>query len=438
MLRNREVKRVNKMNKNCLRLFECRMFPLRFFLFLLLISVLLIAALGHYFSTRFEDYLNHQVRDMAMNQARIIASNDSVVAAVEARDTAQLGAIVRRLARGSDFDYLVIGDRHSIRLYHPNPAKIGYPMQWTKPGALEKGESYFISGEGSIGVALRAKTPVFDRHGRVVGVVSLGYLSSKIEGWRRDFILPVAGAFAAMLFLLLMLWWLFAAYLKRRMRGMEQYVDGLRTQRHEQLNWMSTINGLLQMKEYDRVLEMVHGESDLQQAQIDWLMAAFADRQLVGLLFGKMQRARELGLTLAVADGSQLRQLPEGLNSAEFASIVGNLLDNAFEASRDCAPEHRTVELYLSDEGIEVLIEVADRGCGIAVDRREAIFNRGVSSKTNQDEEHGIGLYLIAGYVARCGGVITLEDNPPCGSLFSIYLPKVKPTYGTTSEHFDR
>lgn len=429
---------VNEMNKNCLRLFDRRMFPLRFFLFLLLISALLIAALGHYFSARFEDYLNNQVRDMAMNQARIIASNDSVVAAVEARDTAQLRAIVRRLASGSDFDYLVIGDRHSIRLYHPNPAQIGYPMQWTKPGALERGESYFISGEGSIGVALRAKTPIFNRHGQVVGVVSLGYLTSKIEGWRLDFILPIAGAFASILFLLLLLWWLFSTYLRRRMRGMEQYVDGLRTQRHEQLNWMSTINGLLQMKEYDRVLEMVHGESDLQQAMVDRLLGSFTDRQLVGLLFGKMQRARELGLTLNIAEGSQLRQLPEGLESSEFVSIVGNLLDNAFEASRDCAPEYRTVELYLSDEGAEVLIEVADRGCGIAEAQREVIFNRGVSSKTNKGEEHGIGLYLISGYVARCGGVITLEDNQPCGTLFSIYLPKVKLTDGITSEHIDR
>ncbi|WP_237581347.1 hypothetical protein, partial [Escherichia albertii] len=40
--------------------------------------------------------------------------------------------------------------------------------------------------------------------------------------------------------------------------------------------------------------------------------------------------------------------------------------------------------------------------------------------------EHGIGLYLIASYVARCGGVITLEENAPCGTLFSIYIPKVK------------
>src|SRR5699024_12613451 len=59
------------------------------------------------------------------------------------------------------------------------------------------------------------------------------------------------------------------------------------------LNWMSTLNGLLQMKEYDRVLAMVQGESQAQQQLIDSLREAFADRQVAGLLFGKVQRARE-------------------------------------------------------------------------------------------------------------------------------------------------
>lgn len=132
---------------NLLRFFRRLAFPLRIFLLLLVVSTLLISALGQYLSASFEDYLTLHVRGMAMNQARIIASNDSVVDAVKHRDTQRLRQIVGKLSTGSDFDYVVIGDRHSVRLYHPNPAKIGYPMQWTKPGALEKGESYFITGE---------------------------------------------------------------------------------------------------------------------------------------------------------------------------------------------------------------------------------------------------------------------------------------------------
>lgn len=86
---------------------------------------------------------------------------------------------------------------------------------------------------------------------------------------------------------------------------------------------------------------------------------------MAGLLFGKVQRARELGLKMVIVPGSQLSQLPPGLDSTEFAAIVGNLLDNAFEASLRSDEGNKSVELFLSDEGDDVVIEVADQGCGV-------------------------------------------------------------------------
>lgn len=82
---------------------------------------------------------------------------------------------------------------------------------------------------------------------------------------------------------------------------------------------------------------------------------------MAGLLFGKVQRARELGLKMIIVPGSQLSQLPPGLDSTEFAAIVGNLLDNAFEASLRSDEGNKIVELFLSDEGDDVVIEVADQ-----------------------------------------------------------------------------
>ena len=548
-------------NKTRFPFFRSLAFPLRIFLLILVVSVFIIAALAQYFTASFEDYLATHVRDMAMNQAKIIASNDSIITAVKHRDYKRLATIADKLQSGTDFDYVVIGDTHSIRLYHPNPEKIGYPMQFTKPGALEKGESYFITGKGSIGMAMRAKTPIFDDDGKIIGVVSIGYLISKIDSWRSDFLLPMAGVFILLLLVLMLLSWFFAAHIRRQMLGMEpkqiarvvrqqealfssvyegliavdpdgyitainrsarkmlglsspgrkwlgkpvskvvqpadffiqqiaeqrqdamvnfnglsvianreairsgdellgaiisfrskdeiatlnaqltqikQYVESLRTLRHEHLNWMSTINGLLQMKEYDKVLAMVQGESQAQQQLIDSLRGAFADRQVAGLLFGKVQRARELGLTMTIVPGSQLHQLPEGLDSTEFAAIVGNLLDNAFEASLRTQQGNKVVELYLSDEGDDVIIEVADQGCGVPEALREKIFEQGVSTRTDEPGEHGIGLYLIASYVRRCNGVITLEDNTPCGTLFSLFLPKVKKNNDGTINAVDR
>ncbi|MDZ3934660.1 hypothetical protein UXB74_24775, partial [Escherichia marmotae] len=47
---------------------------------------------------------------------------------------------------------------------------------------------------------------------------------------------------------------------------------------------------------------------------------------------------------------------------------------------------------------------------------RDKIFEQGVSTRADEPGEHGIGLYLIASYVTRCGGVITLEDNDRSGT----------------------
>ncbi|SUG48873.1 sensor kinase [Salmonella enterica subsp. arizonae] len=56
---------------------------------------------------------------------------------------------------------------------------------------------------------MRAKTPIFDNEGNVIGVVSIGYLVSKIDSWRLDFLLPMAGVFVLLLMVLMLLSWFF-------------------------------------------------------------------------------------------------------------------------------------------------------------------------------------------------------------------------------------
>lgn len=119
----------------------------------------IIAATAQYFTASFEDYLAAHVRDMAMNRAKIIASNESIITAVKHRDYKRLATIADKLQSGTDFDYVVIGDTNSIRLYHPNPEKIGYPMQFTKPGALEKGRATLLPVKGPSGWQCALKRP---------------------------------------------------------------------------------------------------------------------------------------------------------------------------------------------------------------------------------------------------------------------------------------
>ena len=93
--------------------FQRLAFPLRIFLLILVFSIFVIAALAQYFTASFEDYLTLHVRDMAMNQAKIIASNDSIISAVKTRDYKRLATIADKLQRDTYFDYVVkIGRAH--------------------------------------------------------------------------------------------------------------------------------------------------------------------------------------------------------------------------------------------------------------------------------------------------------------------------------------
>ncbi|MEY0289865.1 sensor histidine kinase DpiB [Providencia rettgeri] len=524
-------------------------FSVRVFFLLLIVSVFLTFGLGKYFTDTAENRLIANIQSLAMSQAKLIASIDGVVQSVKNRDIPRLKVIADKLNQDSNYDYVVIGDEKSIRLYHPNSQKIGFEMQWNKPGALDKGESYFINGEGSMGNAVRAKTPIFDEQGKVIGVVSIGYLSNKIDTSRSELFVQTGATFLGILVILLFLSWGFSRLIQKQMLGMEpeeitqlvlvqkgifeavfegviavntqgqiininsnarkmlslskplgqltgtfvsehispadffitdlettkhdvigefnglnvianrvairdgehlvgavisfrsqndieslnsqltqvrQYIENLRTLRHEHLNWMSTLSGLLQMKEYDQALALIKGESESQQQLIDTLRGQFFDKQVAGLLFGKHHRAKELGLQLKFIAGSQLHELPDSLNSTEFCAILGNLLDNAFEASLKNNQGNKQVELYLSDEGKEIVIEVADQGCGFPSEMQDKWFERGVTTKTDVTDGHGIGLYLVASYVKRCNGAVIIEENQLHGTVFSIFIPKVK------------
>ena len=212
--------------------------------------------------------------------------------------------------------------------------------------------------------------------------------------------------------------------LSLQLSEIKRYADNLRVLRHEHMNWISTLSGLLEMRYYDEALRLAKMQSQTQQRVLDYISATFANPQICGLLLGKYYRARELGLELVFDPGCQLSALPDKLAISEWMSIIGNLLDNAFEATLSVAERGRNekVTLFLADSSTEIIIEVADNGCGVSADVRHQVFERGVSSK--QGGERGIGLYLVKTYVEQAGGAITIDDNEPKGTVFSVFIPK--------------
>ncbi|HHX4033611.1 TPA: citrate sensor histidine kinase CitA [Klebsiella pneumoniae] len=209
--------------------------------------------------------------------------------------------------------------------------------------------------------------------------------------------------------------------LSLQLSQVQQYADNLRAVQHEHRNLISTIAGLLFLKRYNQALELIQQQSESHRKVIDFIARNFQDNHLAGLLIGKYYRAKELGLELIFDPACFVDRLPTALSHNEWISIVGNLLDNAYNASLRQPQGSKQIECLINSDGQEVIIEIADQGCGIDEALRDRIFERGVTSSASKD--HGIGLWLVRSYVEQAGGSIVVENNIPFGTIFTLYIP---------------
>lgn len=203
----------------------------------------------------------------------------------------------------------------------------------------------------------------------------------------------------------------------------KQYTDNLRVMRHEHANKLSTISGLIEIGEYEAALSLINNENTKKQQLIDFIRSRIKCKQVAGILLGKYARSQELGLQLQFDPTCQLYNLPDNIDDDELSAIIGNLIDNAFEATLKNPASDKVITLLITDAGKELVIEIGDNGCGIDPEIAGTIFNRGVTSK-GDDKGHGIGLYLINRYVTNAGGVILVDNAEPKGTIFSIFIPK--------------
>ncbi|ACS86011.1 ATP-binding protein [Musicola paradisiaca] len=202
----------------------------------------------------------------------------------------------------------------------------------------------------------------------------------------------------------------------------KRYANSLRILRHEQLNWTATLAGLLHLRRYDEAISYIEAQSEGAQVVLDFIASRFCSPTLCGLLLGKYASAREKGIELRFDPRCQLNAIPAALNETELMSIIGNLIDNAVEATLASTWTHYPVEVYIHDGEQELVIEVADQGTGIDPAIADRVFEMGVTSKREGD--HGLGLHLVSSYVSQAQGVIEVSDNQPYGTIFSLFIPK--------------
>lgn len=148
---------------------------------------------------------------------------------------------------------------------------------------------------------------------------------------------------------------------------------------------------------------------DLDAAALVHRVAAEFEPQVVGA-------GRHIELR-GSEDGCHIEADPEAMSVA-----LRNLLDNALKYS----PDQPTVWVEWGMHRECVAIRVRDKGIGVQVSERKAIFRkfvRGSAAAAGNVKGSGVGLAMVRHIVMAHGGEVTVESQPGEGSTFTLFLP---------------
>jgi two-component system CitB family sensor kinase len=483
--------------------------------------------------------LDSQYEQRALEVARSVAATPEIAEAVARQDRG--GAVQTRaeaVRRATGVAFVVVTDDHGIRFSHPTPARIGERVS-TDPAALT-GRTVLAVETGTLGRSARAKVPLRDATGAIVGQVSVGILETTVQG-ELGRLLPLLALYMGIALLIgagasLIL----ARRLKRQTFGleldeiarlvqereamlhgiregviaidaggrmhlvndearrlaglgedavgcpvdsvvapgglldlltgrasgsdrlivrgerilvasrMEVARDGhdlgaivtlrdrteleallreldsvrglagaLRAQAHEFSNRLHALAGLLALGRVeaaqDFIAEISHADVELRGA----LATRIGDELVAALLLAKAVVARERGVELRLAPEARLE---EPLRDArEALTVIGNLVDNAVDASAAAGGDHVSVDVRV--DGGDLVVVVRDTGAGVPAGARDAVFEAGWSTKSGSNR--GVGLSLVRQLAERRGGTIAIADAEPPGggAVFTVRLP---------------
>ena len=207
--------------------------------------------------------------------------------------------------------------------------------------------------------------------------------------------------------------------------GTRYLVDSMRANNHDFTNKLHVILGLIQMEMYNEASSYIQNITMVQRENISKVMNAVNEPAVAALLIGKIAGASELNVSFVLREGCYYSSADMNLPSEMLITVIGNLLDNAFDAMNENGDYQAQKELMFgiySKPGA-VLITVDDTGSGISKEDIAHIFENGYSTK---GEGRGTGLYQVKSMVENFGGKITVETQEGVGSSFSVSFAKEK------------
>lgn len=191
-----------------------------------------------------------------------------------------------------------------------------------------------------------------------------------------------------------------AAYQQELIKTHYAEVDNMYNQmrlwRHDYRNHIQTMKAYASRGDWDSVTRYLD-ELDTELKTVDTVIKT-GNTMTDAILNSKISLARAKGIPVQ-ADASIPVKLR--LSEIDLCCILGNLFDNAIDASLQLPEAERLIRVYMDMKGTQLYISFTNFASGKKLQKLGGIFH------TTKGEGHGFGLGRIDSIVERLGGYIT-------------------------------
>lgn len=192
--------------------------------------------------------------------------------------------------------------------------------------------------------------------------------------------------------------------LEESYRNLEALNSTLRAQRHDYLNHLQVVYGMMELEEYEELhqyLEPVYKDMMKTGKALKTSKPA-----INALLKAKMGEAESKGIDVYVEVKSDLKELQ--VADWEVCKVLSNLIDNGMNAL-DLVEGEKKIQIDITETKEAYVFSIANNGPMIEEAQREHIFKQGFTTKSG--EGHGMGLYIVTTVLKENKGSISLTSN---------------------------
>lgn len=200
------------------------------------------------------------------------------------------------------------------------------------------------------------------------------------------------------------------------LRNVGELFASMRAQRHDFLNHVQTLYGMLQLRCFQDAQDYIR--EVFQETVALNNVVVTGNPSLAALFHVKAGAAAARGIEFQVSVECEVGGLQ--IPSHELSRILGNLIDNAFDAAEMEEPSRRKVSMSVRKEQESLVFDIEN--CGFLDPKvKELIFYRGFSTK--KGEHMGMGLSIVQELLQKYGGTVTIDDTGHGSVLSQVSIP---------------